>query len=481
MAINLSAPLRWKSAQPDELAMLKDLQANILKGHGRSHTANLFLKFNPQKSNEVKSWLASLKITDALKQLNDTEAFKVTKKSGGLITLCLLSASGYRAMGANNLAPANAAFAAGMGSRQAILNDPQQQKWDMHFRSEIHALIILADDTAALVKKAKRNLLHEMPAGVSLVGEEIGLGMRSLLSHGEGIEHFGYVDGRSQPLMLEEDIENERDNKDGISVWSPRFGLDTALVKDPANTSPTSFGSFFVFRKLEENVRGFKTAEDKLASFLGLKGDDKERAGAMIIGRFENGSPVVLQRGDGINNPVPNNFNYKDDPTAAKCPFHGHIRKANPRGESVKAGIVTEAQERAHIMARRGITYGKRAKHPNDETLKKSEMPTGKVGLLFMAYQSNIENQFEFTQATWVNNKDFVSPIFVTGGNVTGIDPVIGQGPNGGPAAPAGHFCPVKWGGGAATPRKQSDFQGFVKMLGGEYFFAPSLSTLKSL
>ena len=361
------------------------------------------------------------------------------------------------------------------------MNDPLKQKWDTHFRSEIHALVILADDTAALVKKAKQKLMATLPAGVTLVGEEVGLGMRSLLSPGEGIEHFGYVDGRSQPLMLEEDIENERDNKDGILVWSPRFGLDTALVKDPGTPSPTGFGSYFVFRKLEENVKGFKTAEDKLANFLGLKGDDRERAGAMIVGRFENGSPIVLQRGDGINNPVPNNFNYKDDPAASKCPFHGHIRKTNPRGESVKAGVVTEAQERSHIMARRGITYGKRAKHPNDETLKKSEMPTGSVGLLFMAYQSNIENQFEFTQSTWANNKDFVSPIFVPGGSVTGIDPVIGQGPNGGPAAPAGQSCPVKWGGGIGAPKKRSDFQGFVKMLGGEYFFAPSLSTLKSL
>ena len=113
MTITLSVPLRWKSAQPDELAMLKDLQANILKGHGRSHTMNLFLKFNIQKPNEVKSWLATLKITDALKQLNDTEIFKATKKSGGLVTLCLLSANGYRAIGANGHAPANAAFAAG--------------------------------------------------------------------------------------------------------------------------------------------------------------------------------------------------------------------------------------------------------------------------------------------------------------------------------------------------------------------------------
>ena len=46
MAVNLAAPLAWKTATPDESAMLADLQANILKGHGRNHTANLFLRFD---------------------------------------------------------------------------------------------------------------------------------------------------------------------------------------------------------------------------------------------------------------------------------------------------------------------------------------------------------------------------------------------------------------------------------------------------
>jgi Dyp-type peroxidase family len=481
MPVNLSEPLRWKSASADELAMLKDLQANILKGHGRSHTINLFLQFDPVNAAQIKVFLHKLKVTDAFTQLTDNINFKATRKSGGLVTLCLLSAAGYKALGVSSKAPTDAAFQAGMQARQSMLNDPPKQKWDRHFREKIHAMILLADDTPKMVKQAKIKLLASLPIGISITGEEVGLGMKSLLSPEEGIEHFGYVDGRSQPLMLEEDIENERDKRDGISTWSPKFGLNTALVKDPAASASTSFGSYFVFRKLEQDVKRFKSAEIKLAKALGLKGEDQERAGAMIVGRFEDGTPVVIQNEDGYNSPVPNNFNYKDDPTGAKCPFHGHIRKSNPRGESVAPNLVTEAQERSHIMARRGITYGTRKKHPNSKTLKISEMPTKEVGLLFMAYQSSIENQFEFTQATWVNNPDFVSPIFVPGGPVTGIDPIIGQGSNGGPAPKLGQTCPVSWGGGANAPRKQFDFQGFVKMLGGEYFFAPSLSALKTL
>jgi hypothetical protein len=31
----------------------------------------------------------------------------------------------------------------------------------------------------------------------------------------------------------------------------------------------------------------------------------------MIVGRFEDGTPVVLQGKDGLVNPVPNNFDFK--------------------------------------------------------------------------------------------------------------------------------------------------------------------------
>jgi Dyp-type peroxidase family len=330
-------------------------------------------------------------------------------------------------------------------------------------------MVLLAHDSAGEVTAARRALATMLPAGVVLVGEETGLGMRSLLSKGQGIEHFGYVDGRSQPLMLQEDITAEREQQDGTSVWNPAFGLDAALVRDPAGADARSFGSYFVFRKLEQNVRGFKETEARLAKALKLTGEDEERAGAMIVGRFEDGTPVVLQKEDGANAPVPNNFDYRDDVSGAKCPFHSHIRKTNPRGESVGGGV-TLAQERAHLMARRGITYGVRDKHPNTPDLPTSEMPSGGVGLLFMAYQRDIGNQFEFTQATWANNLDFLKAQ-----PRTGIDPVIGQGPKGGQA------CPLGWGGDEHAPRKAFDFRGFVTMKGGEYFFAPSISGLKRL
>ena len=47
MALNLNAPLPWTTATPAEKASLADLQGNILKGHGREHTVNAFLRLDP--------------------------------------------------------------------------------------------------------------------------------------------------------------------------------------------------------------------------------------------------------------------------------------------------------------------------------------------------------------------------------------------------------------------------------------------------
>ena len=120
-----------------------------------------------------------------------------------------------------------------------------------------------------------------------------------------------------------------------------------------------------------------------------------------------------------------------------------------------------------HLMARRGITFGQRVVSPNTPDLAFEDMPTGDVGLLFMAYQSDLENQFEFTQKVWVNEPNFVQ-------DGVGIDPVIGQA-----ATSAGQQWISKWG--VNTNPARFDFSGFVTMLGGEHFFAPSLSTLRAL
>lgn len=473
MSIDLDHPLAWKHADADQTAMLHKLQGNILKGHGRNFTCNLFLRFDSDQQQAARDFVHEIgaRVTPALKQLEDADHFKRNKKDGGLFAAFFLSAAGYAALGRNDALPQtnNPSFVAGLKARGEVLGDPPPSVWNTHFQDEIHAMLLIADNNEAARDNAHADflaLIGQSGGAVTLLGEEEGRGMRN--ADGEGIEHFGYVDGRSQPLMLVEDVHEEKTRKGGIGKWNPEIPLGQVLVPCPGGDD-SSFGSYFVFRKLEQNVRGFKKQEKELARFLGLTGDAEELAGAMVVGRFENGTPVVLSE---TEQPVPkpegveNNFNFKHDVDGLKCPFASHIRKSNPRGESVDKIGPFVGNEKRHLMARRGITYGRRGAHPNDPQIRFEDMPTGDVGLLFMAYQSNIQDQFEFTQRTWVNNPDFV----VAG---TGIDPVIGQN-----HAPNGQKWPDHWG--QSLKAEPFDFSRWVTLQGGEYFFAPSIPFLIS-
>ncbi len=376
--------------------------------------------------------------------------------------------------------PDDVAFRAGMRQRGQLpkltfknipvefdgINDPPTADWEtggVWDREEPDALVIVGDDDAASVLASVAALeALAGPAGVEILGVDIGKAQRRMQPgggrKGEGLEHFGYVDGRSQPLFLKEDIDGEEK-----ANWSPVFKPSQFIVKDPAQPNEFSCGSYFVYRKLEQNVLKFKLQEEELAAALGLTGDNEERAGALVVGRFENGTPVIVS-GSEIAAAPPNDFNYsgvdEDNPDKTHCPFKSHIRKTNPRGQ--------DEGERSRIMARRGITYGERAYRPEGADFRETDRPTGGVGLLFMAYMSDISEQFEFTQAAWAGNVNFEN-------DETGIDGVIGQRDN----RPGTRD--VKWKDAYAGLEADFDFKTSVRLMGGEYFFAPSISFLQNL
>lgn len=451
---------------------LRNLQAHILKGHGRHHAAQVFVTFRDGKTADVKNWLKkelSPRLTSAWSQLESIKVFKASGKDGGLLTVCHLSAEGYRYLGLS-VEGFGEAFQAGMRASQGKLNDPAPHNWEAPFSGArpIHALILLAHTSEAVVQFAAEALKTELcldgQSDARLASTcHVEIGKQLVNDAGAGIEHFGYVDGRSQPIFFAEDAMKE---SDGTSLWNPATPLSQVLVADPHGGAEAS-GSYFVFRKLEQDVRGFKAREQHLANALDLVGADRELAGARVVGRFEDGTPVVLSdkpriensAGTDSKNPeaaVPNNFDYRGDPAGAKCPFHAHIRKSNPRGSS-PGGVEFD---KATQMARRGITYGDRT----DDRKTPENLPTGGVGLLFMAYMQDITAQFEFIQQSWVNSPDFPH-------ESVGIDPVIGVSP-GSP--------PQRWVD-AAGKEVSFSFEGFVRMQGGEYFFAPSLSFLSTL
>jgi deferrochelatase/peroxidase EfeB len=80
MAVDLKKLLDLGNITADEEAMLDDLQANILKGHGRDYTVNIFLHFEADRIDEVKGYLrrTGQLLTPASQQLDEAQVFKAT-------------------------------------------------------------------------------------------------------------------------------------------------------------------------------------------------------------------------------------------------------------------------------------------------------------------------------------------------------------------------------------------------------------------
>lgn len=454
MAVNLTQPLDDEFIGNQEKNFLRSLQANILKGHGREHVALLFLEV--KDAAKARNFLHAFPVTDAHTQLQEARQFKATGAPGGVVRLVFLSQSGMAKFGQHTKFKAFGAFDAGMGADAPVLDGGSTAGWQAELKQPVHVLLLVAyhdaTDFARIVGKLSVELDDTAVSGFEIRFVQEGRAYKN--ADGEGIEHFGYVDGRSQPLMLKTEIAGEPH-----TVYDPTAPLSQFILPDPLVPAGKGFGSFFVFRKLEQNVAGFKQAEKQLASTLGLTGDDEERAGAQVVGRFEDGTPLTLAFEEkGV--PVRNDFDYGADGNGSKCPFQGHIRKSNPRGSS-PGGL---AFDKSVQMARRGITYGCRLQDPDTKEL--IDKPNDGVGLLFMSYQASIEKQFHFMQTQWVNSEKFPK-------NGIGVDPVIGQG-----GALAQSWFPDF--DSTANPKKQS-FRGFVSLKGGEYFFTPSIAGVKNL
>jgi Dyp-type peroxidase family len=488
--------------------MLENLQCNILKSHGREHAAHLFLEFTAD-ADDVKNWIQDFAhrfVTPARKQLLDTKARKKqlsqqeSARDGELIGSFFLSAQGYEPLGFGTEG-FEESFRKGMkdrskytfrGSLRRENKDPSPLKWELPYRGNIHAMILLAHDHEEELKRR----VNEVQADVARIAHVLTVEYGAVLRNnniqpnsgkGQAIEHFGYVDGRSQPVFLKQDTDEER-QQGGSDMWNPEAPLHLVLCKDPcADGVPDCYGSYLVFRKLEQNVGWFRARARKLAGELGLTGEEAKRAGALVVGRFQDGTPLTLKRTDGMDmradrGGIRNNFTYgkrpeaqKLDPTGVqppeiqggdpwgyKCPYHAHVRKVNPRGG---APGLSDEEEREHRIVRRGIPYGKRAADLSDS-------PTEGVGLLFLCYQSNIHEQFEFLQRVWADDPEFPRVALLQ--KQVGDDALIGQ-----DSKAIQRQWPKTWG----TARQTIDFNfgGYITLKGGEYFFAPSLSFLKNI
>ncbi len=366
-----------------------------------------------------------------------------------------ISFRGLKTLGlkAGDLRKFPTAFKDGMKKRAARLGDAgasDPQNWVAPYGSpDLHAvLIVAADDPGDLTRRVDD--ITQTPAfrgGVEVLGTEDG----NTRADQRGHEHFGFKDGVSQPGIRgltppDDPIGNPHQGHPGQDLlWPGEFVLGYPTQKSkakkgfdgpnpdpgkPSRSGPawTADGSYLVFRRLGQDVPGFRKQVQDLATRLK---SHRDLVGAKLVGRYASGCPLeerafqpgpftpsptdpgeakkggnaALADSDSLNN----DFEFADDPDGAICPLGAHIRKAYPRDERTPpiSQEDSESATQTHRLLRRGIPFG------NSFGAPRGGGANDPRGLLFLAYQSDIERQFEFVQRLWVNNAAF--PAFPKG------------------------------------------------------------------
>ena len=122
-----------------------------------------------------------------------------------------LSASGYARLGVERAQLARRPGLSRRASAPGTSEIPTRSAGRLAYRDGIDALVLVGSHDDELTERnGARGATPARRLGRGLIAEETGstLDERATATR---IEHFGYVDGRSQPLFIDEDLDRERD------------------------------------------------------------------------------------------------------------------------------------------------------------------------------------------------------------------------------------------------------------------------------
>ncbi|KAJ8093938.1 dye-decolorizing heme-containing peroxidase [Marasmius tenuissimus] len=368
----------------------------------------------------------------------------------------------------------DAHFRNGQANEAASLGDPGTIKWHQPYRKGVHGLLQVAS-------KDMNKLNAEIDKIKSLFGgsfkEVYRLHAHARPGAGMGHEHFGWVDGITQPAV--EGWDTAKTIAPGQFVVKPGvilMGEEGDKVRRPGWAKS---GSFLAWRQLEQLVPEFhRYLNDTAPDVKGLNRDEAIHLfGSRMTGRWKSGAPIDLSpfREDEALGADPlrrNNFNY-DHPEFGKafdiktnqtmCPFSAHILRSRPRGHF-------KPEHPTSHMLRGGLPYGPEVTETEQSSATTSKDPALERGMAFAAYQSNLEDGFIFIQKELVNNKDFPK------GSKTGVDAIIGALNTGPPGDAPRKITGMDWSDHSKAININKDF---VVTRGGEYFFSPPVSAIK--
>jgi Dyp-type peroxidase family len=297
-------------------------------------------------------------------------------------------------------------------------------------------------------------------------------------------DHFGFTDGSSNPVLRKSEAGTRYSNQvhlGEILCAYPNVADKTGPFGDETNRAHALLrdGSFLALRKLRQDIeeleevlyRSARQAADAAAAGATAPILTRETLLAKMMGRWPTGHPKAGQPLTPVAPPGPlfNDFNYDYDAQAQLCPFHAHIRRANPRVRLTRA----DGGARPPRIVRRGMSYGPPVKIDDAQAAKTGLQQ--ERGLIFMAYNASLGEQFEVVQR------------WLAGGNSSGSysgesDPFLGL-------AEPGRLRHFRFEHEGQTVRMALDGSDrlhdeprpFVRLEWGAYFFAPSKKALASL
>nr|WAW38290.1 DyP-type peroxidase [Chondrostereum purpureum] len=344
------------------------------------------------------------------------------------------------------------------------LGDPGTANWVPGLAgTNVHGIFLLASDTV-------QNINDELDILLGILGESITeihrVQGQARPGNEEGHEHFGFVDGISQPAVdgfIDSVLPGQSLIKPGIIL----LGEDGDTTVRPTWAKG---GSFLAFRQLKQLVPEFhQFLADNPLTVPGLTPEQNSALlGARMVGRWKSGAPVDLAPlfDDPVlaADPTRNNDFTFSHPGAdilsnqTNCPFSAHVRKVRPRAD-------LNPPNTNHQILRAGLPYGPEV--TDEEAASGRSSASLERGLAFVSYQSDLDLGFRFVQRTWANNANF---IFGKSDPTPGADPIIGA--LGGAQRPVSGLDPL-------DPDHDITLQtDFVVSRGGEYFFAPPVSAI---
>lgn len=521
-----------------------EIQGDSLAGFRKDHVALLWLAFPRTRTAEVKAWLRALaprlatlnavaefnqSFRSARRALRPLDPGAIRPRDPDLQALWMnlgFTAQGLaKLVGTKEVAKFETAFRLGAEARAGTIGDPTDgspgspSTWVVGAGKRVPdaMLNVASDDPRALRDRVKalRREITALRGAVRVIHVDEG---NAKLAPKVGHEHFGFRDGVSQPgvrgtldaanapfltprLIADDDPLGRIFASPGVPLIQPgEFVLgyprqdpdDAELTQDPADTRTepewARDGSYLVYRRLRQDVAAFERFLDHGAASLAAQGFtdvDRERFGAMCVGRWKDGAPVARAPDDphpeiAADRRASQSFLFaKDtrpvawkDPTrptdtfpsammdgdGQRCPLSAHIRKVNPRDEGTDVGQGARTLRRR--ILRRGVTYGPRYEAGKNEDADR--------GLLFLCYQSSITDQFEFVWRAWANATN-------TPRADAGIDPIIGQNGNAAPGERVTFFVQ------GDRHAKVDVRERFITSTGGAYLFVPSISAIREV